>query len=328
MVYLLPALLAMVAGDVVAHDARPVYLELKESQAGLFDVSLKSPGTIGATNLPRVLMPPGCQPVGASRDMAQYGLNVRFSRFQCSDPLVGGEIRLDFPEYNPALSTLVRAEWRNGVIHSAVLPPDGLTWRIPGAASPLALAGQYIRLGIGHILRGIDHLLFVLCLLFIAGTFRRILITITGFTLAHSLTLVLAALGLVVLPVPVVEAVIALSVIFLALEIMKKNPDSWTYRHPVVVAVCFGLLHGFGFASALREAGLPGAELPMALLFFNLGVEAGQLLFITMVAVAAVIWVGAGLRPVFAPEHRRLAGYLVGSVAAFWFIDRTLSFWV
>jgi hydrogenase/urease accessory protein HupE len=197
------------------------------------------------------------------------------------------------------------------------------------------VARDYLALGVRHILEGYDHLLFLVCLMLIAGTGRRILITITGFTIAHSLTLALSALGLVHVPVAPVEAAIALSIVFLALEIVRGDRASLSYRYPIAVSSSFGLLHGFGFAAVLGETGLPQTEIPAALLFFNLGVELGQLIFVVgMILVYQLARLGmrttAGtdlpldrLRPWEVP-----AAYAVGILASFWMIQRVATFWM
>ena len=146
----------------------------------------------------------------------------------------------------------------------------------------------YLVFGVEHILSGMDHLLFIACLIFIAGTWRRILVTITGFTIAHSLTLTLSALELIRLPVPPIEATIALSIVFLAREIALDRRDTLTWRYPIAVSAGFGLLHGLGFASALKDIGLPQTEIPAALLAFNVGVEIGQIMFVSSMLV--VFW--------------------------------------
>ena len=157
------------------------------------------------------------------------------------------------------------------------------SWTIPERTTASGVIGSYIKLGVEHILGGPDHLLFVAGLLLIAGTFRRIVIAVSGFTLAHSMTLSLAALGFIHVPIPPTEAAIALSILFLAREALVNDGKSIAYRFPVVVSVTFGLLHGLGFAAALGEVGLPDREIPLALLFFNVGVEIGQLSFILAV---------------------------------------------
>ncbi len=183
-------------------------------------------------------------------------------------------------------------------------------------------------LGISHILEGYDHLLFLACLILIAGTGRKILITVTGFTVAHSITLALSALNLVTVSIAPVEAVIALSIVFLATEIAKEPRDTLTYKYPALVSVCFGLLHGFGFASVLKEIGLPQTELATSLLFFNIGVEIGQIMFIFAVIILFKILLA--ITNISNDKLRKLevpAAYVVGSLASFWMVERVYSFW-
>ena len=201
---------------------------------------------------------------------------------------------------------------------------------MPEAMTSLQVIKQYTLLGGEHIIGGYDHLLFVLGLLVIARTPRRILLTVTGFTLAHSITLSLSALGYVRVPIAPVEATIALSIVFLAHEISRQQFDSLTYRFPLLVAFGFGLLHGLGFASALGEIGLVREEAMLSLLFFNIGVEIGQLLFIA--TVAALVLTASRVLPVATRSllvRRRtdlVAAYLIGIPSAYWLIDRVVQF--
>jgi hydrogenase/urease accessory protein HupE len=235
-----------------------------------------------------------------------------------------------------------------------MLRPDAPSFVFTKAAGPAA--GGYFVLGVEHILLGIDHLLFVLALVLIVRGVGLLVKTITAFTLAHSITLGLATLGVVNMPSAPVEAVIALSIVFVASEILRlrsagfsplqrssewnaksvsltashpgvKGPEgrapSLTARAPWLVAGAFGLLHGFGFAGALSEVGLPANDIPLALLFFNVGVEAGQLAF-----VVVVLGVIALLRCVRMPEWSpKLAPYAIGSLAIYWVIERTVAIW-
>ena len=255
--------------------------------------------------------------------------------YVCTGGLSGKEIGIDFPVINPSLSSLFQVRLANGEQHVRVLKPDERRWVVPEAESRLAVASQYTWLGIEHIWIGIDHLLFVACLLFIARTPRRLLITVTGFTVAHSITLALSALDVIRIATPPVEAAIALSVVFMAWEIVKGDEDSLAYRFPVAVSASFGLLHGFGFAAVLRDIGLPQIELPTALLFFNVGVEIGQLLFVAMLLIGFFL-----LRPLLVMLLRSSrddavhwssltvpASYVIGSIASYWLIDRISGFW-
>ena len=247
-----------------------------------------------------------------------------------STHLANQAIKIQFPLYQPATSILIKYKALNGEQHTRLLSPDENQWQIPEAESPSRVALDYTLLGVQHIWAGIDHLLFLLCLLWIAGTERRVVITITGFTLAHSLTLALSALEWIRLPMPPVEAVIALSIIFLAVEIVKNNKQTLTWRYPVAVSSSFGLLHGFGFAAALEEIGLPQTELVTGLLFFNVGVEIGQLIF----ALGSIIikrFFKQYLIPHLHPgswqnTSRYGSGYLVGGLASFWLIERSVLF--
>ena len=204
---------------------------------------------------------------------------------------------------------------------------------MPEKEQTWAVAKEYMELGIEHILKGYDHLLFIVCLVLLAGTFKRILITVTGFTVAHSITLALAALEVIKVSVAPVEATIALSIVFVAMELARNRRYTLTWRYPIAVSSTFGLLHGFGFASVLTEIGLPQTEIPAALLFFNLGVEIGQIIFV-IVAIATFF---AGKRLIAALRNltfndiltriQRPAGYVVGTLAMFWTIDRVAGFW-
>jgi hydrogenase/urease accessory protein HupE len=188
------------------------------------------------------------------------------------------------------------------------------------------VAWDYTVLGIDHILSGFDHLTFVLARLLIVSGARRLLITVTSFTLAHSITLAAATLGVMWVPGPPVEATIALSILFLASELVKVNrgESSLTARSPWIVAFVFGLLHGFGFAGALSDVGLPQNEVPLALLMFNVGVEIGQLLFIAFSLV--VIQALGKLRREWPAWAQQVPAYTVGGIAAFWLIERIAGF--
>ncbi len=222
------------------------------------------------------------------------------------------------------LDVLVRITFADGRTVTQLLRPTTPSFTVPGPEAAGAPVATYGLLGVEHILLGIDHLLFVLCLLLLVRGVGTLVKTITAFTVAHSITLGLATLGYVHIPIAPVEAVIALSILFLACEVVRlqAGSPSLTARQPWLVAFTFGLLHGFGFAGALSEVGLPADDIPLALLLFNLGIEAGQLLF-----VAAVLLVMAGWQRFIgsSPMWLRMAPvYLIGSTAAYWFIARAL----
>ena len=220
--------------------------------------------------------------------------------------------------------TLVRIDFADGTAWTQRLTPARPAAEIPHKDSPFAVAGTYLALGVEHILAGIDHLLFVLGLLILAGKqWRRLLATVTAFTVAHSITLALATLGVVSVPPAPVEAVIALSIAFVAVEILRarEGKPGIAARSPWIVAFAFGLLHGFGFAGALSEVGLPPGQIPLALFFFNLGVEAGQLLFI-----AAAIGLAVLARRIRSHWLELVPPYVIGTVAMFWVFQRVASF--
>ncbi len=331
----LAVLLLLVSPLAQAHDARPNYVQITETEPNTFSVSWKVPSSMPGRALPYPTLPDGCtaerQPAWQQADAEYLGQQV----FKCNSALSGHVVGIEFPIVNPSLSTLYRIRLANGEEHVRILKPGEVEWTVPDAENRLAVAAEYTWLGIEHIWIGIDHLLFVACLLFIAKTARRLLITITGFTVAHSITLALSALDLVRIPTPPVEAVIALSVVFMAWEIARRNEHSLTHRYPVAVSSSFGLLHGFGFAAVLRDIGLPQTELPTALLFFNIGVEIGQILFVLALLAGFYVLRPALLRLLYSARDHEVhwssltapASYVIGSIASFWMIERVASFW-
>ncbi len=311
-----------------AHDARPLSITLIEQAVDVYRVVVRIPPSVEAANFPQITWPDGCEPVdGAApgRALTSTGL------IQCPGGFATRTIRIDYPYYNPSITTLIRLQTADGFLLSAVLPPDQLEWTAPAEPTLMTVAIDYLELGVRHIWAGIDHLLFVAGLLLLARRPGKIFWAITGFTVAHSITLSLAALGLVRVAVAPVEAMIALSILFLAAEIARGDAISFSRRFPVVLSFVFGLLHGFGFASALGEIGLPRTELASGLLFFNLGVEIGQLGFIALIVgiVLAVRTLLPRLRELQqgpALAHANLAGaYCLGVPAAFWFLERTAT---
>ena len=223
------------------------------------------------------------------------------------------------------IDVLLHIQLQDGTTHSAILRPGSPGYTIPLKASKGEVAGSYWRMGLIHILEGVDHLLFVLALLLIVPGFKLLLKAVTAFTVAHSITLAAATLGVVHVPSAPTEAVISLSIMFLAAEIIRKHngETGLTERYPWIIAFIFGLFHGLGFAGALSEIGVPQHEVPLALLMFNVGVETGQILFL---AVAAGIL--AVLRRIRLPNPQgswRLMPYSIGSIAAFWTVQRVIS---
>jgi len=317
-----------------AHESRPLYVEVTEKAPLVFAIQWKIPPSVMLNDAPDVAMTGTCTPTTAPALGGAAQGSVRQRTYRCETDPAGTALQIHYELFNPSVSALVRISRLSGERHSLVASPEETEVIIPEAESFGSVAKDYLALGVRHILEGYDHLLFVICLLLIAGTGRRIFLTITGFTIAHSITLALSALGLVHVPVAPVEAAIALSIVFLAVEIARNDEDSLTYRYPIAVSSSFGLLHGFGFAAVLGETGLPQTEIPAALLFFNLGVELGQILFVfaAILAYQVVRTAARGvtdrdlslaaLRPI-----QTSAAYGIGSLASFWMIQRIAGFW-
>ncbi|WP_105101788.1 HupE/UreJ family protein [Microbulbifer pacificus] len=313
----------LLSASVAAHELRPVYLQIHERAAGDFLLQAKLPRSLPAP--PQVGMPEGCEATTALALLRQSDALQLRQTFLCEKGVAGGELRIEYPAGKPATTTIVQLDLLSGASYTQLLAPGEEHWYIPQREEAVAVAAQYTLLGIEHIWLGLDHLLFVACLLLVARGPRRLLITITGFTAAHSLTLALSTLGWVQLPIAPVEAVIALSILFLACEIARPRAGSWTWRYPVLVSSLFGLLHGFGFASVLGDIGLPQTQLPAALLAFNVGVEIGQLLFVVACLLLYAL-VGRLLPTAQWPRLPQLGCYLVGTLASFWLFDRASNF--
>lgn len=322
--------------NALAHEVRPGYLELREIDPNHWDVLWKVPA-LGETPLGiHVQLPGTC---GDSKPGVRLVNNAYISRWRthCSAGLIGNEVRIDGLSATRT-DVLARVERVDGTTLTERLTPAEPAFTVTAAQSWIQVASSYLGLGIEHILLGIDHLLFVLALLFLVGNWPRLIGTITSFTLAHSLTLAAATLGWIHVPQAPVEAAIALSIVFVATEILhtRQGRAGLAARMPWLIAFLFGLLHGLGFAGALREIGLPEHAIPWALAFFNIGVELGQLLFIAV--LFALI---RGVRPVWyrsaadspnpwglAARLSAPAAYLIGTLAMFWVFDRTYGFLV
>jgi hypothetical protein len=271
----------------------------------------------------QVQMPDSCQAEGPARGWQDGGTDTSQWVVRCPGGLVNAPVSIGGLSATMT-DALARVERLDGTTQVARLTPANPEFTVTAAENWRQVASTYLGLGIEHILLGVDHLLFVLALLMIVPGWRALVGTVTSFTLAHSITLAAATLGWVSFPQAPVEAVIALSILFVAAEIVhwRQGRPGITRRAPWLVAFVFGLLHGFGFAGALTEIGLPEHAIPLALLFFNLGVEAGQLLFIA--AVFAAWWV---LRRLPMPAWAwRVPVYGIGAMAAFWTIERIAGF--
>jgi hydrogenase/urease accessory protein HupE len=308
-----------------AHEVRPAYLELKEEAPDTFDVLFKTPMLGDARLALNVSFSGRVQIVTPVISRITDNAMVQTWRLAAIEPLAGQEVRIDGLA-STMTDTLVRVEFTDGSEWIERLTPGAPRATIPASQSAWAVAVTYLKLGVEHILLGVDHLLFVLALILIARNSRDLIKAITAFTVAHSITLAAAALGFVHVPPKPVEAAIALSIAFVALEIIRARDgeSGIAAKAPWLVAFAFGLFHGFGFAGALSEIGLPTGNIPVALLFFNVGVEVGQLLFVAVVLSLAAL-LRLGRRPL--PHWSGLVPpYLIGSVAMFWVIQRVSVF--
>ncbi|MEW6143568.1 MAG: HupE/UreJ family protein [Thermodesulfobacteriota bacterium] len=312
-----------------AHETRPAYLEIKETGPGRFSVLWRTP-VLSGMRLPVILkFPDGVRDVTEPviQELTDSLLERRVVEAE-SGTLAGK--RIEFVGLQATITdVLVRVQTLDGVYSTTLVKPSQPWMEISAPKGPLAVAGAYLVHGIEHILFGVDHLLFVLALVLIVRSYRVLLLTITSFTVAHSITLALATLGVVNVPGPPVEAAIALSILLVAVEIVRqeRGQSGMTARWPWVVAFSFGLLHGFGFAGALTAIGLPKSDIPLALFTFNVGVEIGQLAFIGAVLVVIAQARRIKIAPIFDRYALPAATYTIGALAAFWFIERLVGFW-
>ena len=325
---LLVLLLGGQAGPAAGHALEPGFLELRALGGDVWRAFWKVP-QVGSAPMPIIaVLPEACdarRPPEPRYDGTAY---VAEWATTCPGGLEGGEIRVEGLERTET-DVLVRYELAPEIAESRRLTAATTGFVIPEPQGVWGVFTTYAALGVDHILKGIDHLMFVFALLLLIRDGRRLIGAVTAFTVAHSLSLAAAALGWLVVPAPPVEAVVALSIMFLAAELLRPAGQGLrlTERYPWAVAFGFGLLHGLGFARALLEVGLPAGEVPLALLAFNLGVEAGQLGFIAMVLLVGLLL--GRLYPSTMAAARRpgglglgVSGYAMGGIAAFWFVGR------
>jgi len=312
-------MIALLATAAWAHEIRPGFLEITETGPTSYEILWKKPAVGDGALAIDPRFPDGCtfrQGLAELRDGAAF---VHGS-LTCPDGLTG--VRIAGLE-TTITDVLVRVRRESGAEETWLVQPAAPSFVLGHSPGLGARVLSWTASGIEHILGGADHLLFVLGLLLLVPSRRALLATITSFTAAHSVTLGLATLDVVHLPTRPVEAAIALSILFLGPEIVRRwrGDTSFTLRHPWVVAFVFGLLHGFGFASALTGAGIPRDEVPLALACFNVGVELGQLAFVGVALVLGAL----AMRIPWPSWARRVPGYVVGSVGAFWFYDRVAA---
>jgi hypothetical protein len=311
----------------LAHDVRPAYLEIFESADLSVEVYWKQPvaGEVGLPLVPRLSSGwLSAQPIDVEHTQSYLAKRWRIAAPHV--PLAHQRVRIEGLD-RTLTDVLLRVRYASGEELSQLIKPTTPEFELPSLGKRVLPTAQYVQLGFTHIWGGIDHLLFVLGLVLLVPQWRTLLKTITAFTLAHSMTLAAAALGFVNAPAAPIEAVIALSIVYVAVELVRvqRGESSLTQRSPWLIAFAFGLLHGFGFAGALTEIGLPPDAIAPALLLFNVGIEVGQLTFVlalfalAYMAARAPVGVQARLRVM------RAVPYAIGSLAAVWFFERSAA---
>ena len=317
---------ALVGVCALGHEVRPAYLRIDAVSEGRYDVLWKVPLTGGMALPLAPVFPPDCTAVDVGLNAVAADALVRRFKLHCPNGLRGGTVAVDGLS-NTITDAMLHVALADGTRIAGVLRGAAPALVIDEAASAPVLG--YFRLGVDHLLFGFDHILFVLSLLYFLhrpttwARAKALATAVTAFTVAHSITLGLAALDLVRLPQAPVEAVIALSILFLAVERLRGTQRSLTVDHTWIVAFAFGLLHGFGFAGALADIGLPPENIPLALFLFNVGVEAGQLVVVG--AALVFIWLLAKV-PLTIPQRVVNAPLAIsGCLAAYWFVGRTVA---
>ncbi|CAA6808171.1 MAG: membrane protein, putative [uncultured Sulfurovum sp.] len=320
--FLFTLFVSFLQADVV----KPSYLEVIQKNNNTYSVLLKVAVEDNQKPSLSVREIEGCPQKNTSLIRLANGSYVERYEVECQESLKGKTIAVEGLESRTS-DLLLRLEFLDNSSQSALLNSVKNSYSIEEDASSVQIIQTYTWLGITHILLGYDHVLFVFLLLLIVKSMRRLLWTISAFTLAHSLTMAGATLGLVHMPQQPVEAVIALSIIFLALEIMheKQGKVGLTSQYPWIVAFIFGLLHGFGFAGALSDIGLPEQAITLALVFFNIGVELGQLIFVLFVVLIALV-LRKFIQRKSIEKIEIIVVYATGGLASFWMIERVLAF--
>lgn len=312
-------------GEAVAHELRPGFLEIQQTSEETYTIRFKVPAKGDMRLSLKLRLPETCNDMRPSRTERTGRAFLDHRSIKCSGGLEEKDVFIDGLA-STFTDVIARVSLMDGSVQVARLTPDLPRFTVSASPTWVDTAHTYFLLGLMHILFGYDHLLFVFALLLLIRDPWMLVKTITAFTLAHSITLAAAALGWASVPQSPIEAVIALSIVFVAAEIVRPpgGKTDLASRAPWLVAFVFGLLHGFGFGGALNEIGLPQTDVPLALLTFNLGVEAGQLAFIA--AVLAVKFLLDQLLQLELPWLRFVTGYGIGCIAAFWFAERISAF--
>ena len=324
----LAALLTLVPA-AAAHEIRPAFLQIREVEPNTYDMLWKTPAQGEMRLALNIILPKDCTAAGEPRSSMVGGAVLQHWRTICTGGIVGKPIEIENLSHT-LTDAIIRYEPLDGSDKTLRVKPDNPITEIPAAQAWTEVASTYVFLGVEHILLGFDHLMFVLALLLLVRDVHRLIGAITAFTVAHSITLAGTTFGWIKLASAPVEATIALSIMFVAVEITRVRAGrySLTATMPWLASFSFGLLHGFGFAGALREIGIPEDAAPLALLFFNIGVEAGQLTFIAAVLTIMFMWkriAPTTLTTRLGDYSWQAPVYIIGITSAFWFIQRTVG---
>lgn len=315
--------LLMLTSAVFGDEIRPAFLELTQQNETSYKVLWKKPSQGEAKNILMLepLFPDSAQMKGVKK--ISQARNAIFERYMIEDQqaLIGKPITIKGLQATSS-DVLVRIHYLDGATEFIRVLPEKPSFMLSHKSGFYNMASTYFLLGVEHILEGFDHLLFVLALLLLVGNIKMLVWTITAFTVAHTMTLMLASLQLLQLSSRAVEATIALSIVFVAAEVVYalRGREHLTKKYPWLIAFGFGLIHGLGFAEALKEIGLPHNEIVPALIFFNIGVEAGQLLFV--LAVLLFVWLFKPLITKHATLYKMSVSYMIGITATVWFLER------
>lgn len=307
-----------------AHESQPGSLGIVQIAEDRYQLTWRAPIYYGKPHPAQLVLPEEWQTLGTPTQRRRPDAIVFQRLISTNGENIQGSV-LRFPGLESTITDVfVRLSRLDGTEMTAVASPTKPYVTLRGDRPWYQTAGEYLQLGFNHILLGVDHLLFVLGLLLIVSGRMRLVKTITSFTIAHSITLGMATLGYASVPTPPLNAAIALSILFLGPEIIRsyRGESSLTIRYPWLIAFAFGLLHGFGFASGLSTSGMPKGEIPWALLWFNIGVELGQLLFVFIIVALIKSFVTLEIR--WPRWSRYLPAYSVGGLGAYWTIQRTV----
>lgn len=324
--YLLALIFFVCSAQLAADDMRPASLSITEQDSSRLQLVLTLPIKNGVRQNLTVMLSNDAQSLGPKKSRTLNNTFHEYWAVSREQGLAGLDIHIDGLQQGQSGDVLLRLINQHQSAKTVLLNADNSSYTVPNLKvnTPIDTAITYTVLGIEHILIGLDHLLFVACLVYIAGSGKKLLLTITGFTIAHSVTLILAATDTLTIPIAPVEAVIALSIVFLAGEIARNHKQSLSFRRPVLVSSSFGLLHGFGFASVLAQIGLPPTEKILALLCFNVGVEIGQLLFVAVLLALGFV-LGKLLKGDLARTKMAVV-YTIGGLAMYWMLQRIAQF--